>query len=77
MGLAQRLATPPAPRGTQTILDRWLETLTDTDRNAVETALTDPNWRHVDLQAALEAEGAPKIADTTFGSWRRRKGLVR
>lgn len=77
MSLAQRLAAPPAPRGSVTVLDRWLESLTETDRAAVLTALTDPAWRHVDLQAELEAEGAPKIADTTFGAWRRRKGFSR
>lgn len=73
MALADALKTPPArdSRG-RSILDIWLETLTLTDRTAVVNALHNPEWRHYELQAALEAEGAPKVADTTFGTWRRK-----
>lgn len=77
VSLSTRLAAPPAPKANQTILDRWVTSLEPADREAVERAILDPNWRHVDLQNALEAEGAPKIADTTFGAWRRGKGWRR
>lgn len=77
MSLADRLAEPPAPKATQTVLDRWFDALSEKDREAVTRAILDPAWRHVDLQRELEAEGAPKIADTTFGSWRRRHGFTR
>lgn len=77
MSLSSRLAAPPAPKTTQTVLDRWVDSLTETDRAAVTRAILDPAWRHVDLQRELEAEGAPKVADTSFGSWRRRHGFTR
>ena len=73
MALVDALKTPPV-RNThgRSILDIWLERLTEPEQAAVLTALRDDAWRHVDLKAALEAEGAPKVADTTFGEWRRR-----
>ena len=73
MSLVNRLATPPAAKGSQSVLDLWVEKLSDKDRKAVEAAILDPQWRHIDLQRVLEAEGAPKIADTTFGAWRRKR----
>lgn len=73
MSLAERLATPPAPKGSKTILDRWIDTLEPEDYAAVEAALKNPDWRHTDLQRLLESAGAPKIADTTFGAWRRKR----
>lgn len=77
VSLRSRLAAPPAPKTTQTVLDRWVNDLNAEDRTAVLKAITDPAWRHTDLQHALEAEGMPKIADTTFGVWRRRNGYTR
>ena len=74
VALVDALKTPPV-RNThgRSILDIWLERLPATEQNAVLGALRDEAWRHVDLQAALEAEGAPKVADTTFAAWRKRK----
>ncbi len=73
MSLADKLATPPTTPS-QTKLDKWLNALPTVDRDAVEAAILNTDWRHTDLQAALIAEGAPKVADTTFGVWRRSKG---
>lgn len=77
MSLVQRLAAPPAPKTNQTILDRWYEDLTTEDKHAVSNAVTDSAWRHVDLLAALIEEGMPEVADTTFGTWRRRMGYTK
>lgn len=77
MSLATRLAAPPAPKTSQTILDRWLNELPTSDATAVRTALTDPAWRHVDLLATLIEEGMPEVAGTTFGVWRRRNGYTK
>lgn len=77
VSLATRLAEPPAPKTTQTILDRWIDSLPAADQEAVRKAILDPAWRHVDLQKVLEDEGAPKIAETTFGDWRRKRGYRR
>lgn len=73
MSLESRLAAPPAPKNSQTILDRWYDGLSEKEQTAVRNAVTDKDWRHVDLQRVLEDEGAPKLADTSFGSWRRRR----
>lgn len=73
MSLADRLATPPAPKASKTALDVWVDTLPKKDQDAVHKAIRDPQWRHIDLQQAFEAEGAPKVADTTFGAWRRKR----
>lgn len=73
VSLSERLAAPPAPKATKTVMDRWIESLTETDAAAVKRAILDTGWRHIDLQRALEAEGAPKIADTSFGTWRRKR----
>ncbi|GAA1147922.1 hypothetical protein GCM10009651_35780 [Microbacterium natoriense] len=77
MSLVQRLAAPPAPKTNQTILDRWLDELPADDAAAVRTALTDTAWRHIDLLATLIEEGMPEVADTTFGTWRRRNGYTK
>ncbi|WP_156180154.1 hypothetical protein [Delftia lacustris] len=77
MSLVQRLAAPPAPKTNQTILDRWYEDLATEDKHAVSNAVTDSAWRHVDLLAALIEEGMPEVADTTFGTWRRRMGYTK
>lgn len=71
MSLASRLAAPPAPKGSKTVLDVWVDGLDEKDRAAVDAAVRNPEWRHVDLQRVFQAEGAPKVADTTFGAWRR------
>ncbi len=76
MSLSERLSTPPAPKWAKGGLDRWVETLNPADRAAVIAAVNNPDWRHVDLQEALEAEGAPKVADTTFGVWRRKQAAT-
>lgn len=77
MSLVNRLAAPPAPKTNQTILDRWLDELHEGDKIAVCNAIVDPAWRHVDLLAALIEEGMPEVADTTFGTWRRRNGYTK
>lgn len=74
VSLADKLATPPVrATGGRSVLDDWLDNLDTTDRDAALSAIRNPAWRHVDLQAALEAEGAPKVADTTFGVWRKKR----
>lgn len=78
MALAETLNNPPARTNTgRSVLDDWLDTLDATDREAVITAVRNPAWRHTDLLNALIAEGAPTVADTTFGTWRRKNGLPR
>ena len=77
VSLSTRLAAPPAPKTNQTILDRWLNELSTEDATAVRSALLDPAWRHIDLLAALIEEGMPEVADTTFGTWRRRNGYTK
>jgi len=72
MSLVTRLAAPPAPKASRSVLDTWIEKLNTQDRAAVEAAILNPEWRHIDLKRVLEAEGAPKIAETTFGAWRRK-----
>lgn len=72
VSIASRLSTPPASRGTQ--MDKWVESLEPADREAVTKATLSPEWRHTDLLAALIEEGAPEIAEKTFGTWRRKKG---
>lgn len=74
VSIASRLSTPPPPKTNKGIMDRWLDTLTDSDREAVLKAVVSPEWRHVDLNAALAEEGAPPVADTSFGTWRRKMG---
>lgn len=76
VSLSERLSTPPAPKGAQSSIDRWMAGLNETDRAAVIAAINNPDWRHTDLQAILEAEGAPKVADTTFGVWRRKQAAT-
>lgn len=73
MSLADKLSTPPAPIPTTSAYDRWIASLPDADRKAVDVAIRNPEWRHTDLQKVLEAEGAPKIANATFGAWRRKR----
>lgn len=77
VSLVTRLAAPPAPKTTQTILDRWVDGLDPEDRQAVKAALVDPAWRHIDLLRTLVDEGMPEVADTTFGTWRRRNGYTK
>lgn len=78
VSLAAALANPPArARHGRSILDEWLEQLNETERSAVLQAVANPAWGHVDLYRVLHAEGAPEVADTTFGTWRRKNGLQR
>lgn len=73
MSLADKLATPPARKAGTSTLDRWVDSLPVADREAVEKAVRDPDWRHVDLRRVLADAGAPVVADTTFGAWRRKR----
>lgn len=78
MALLETLKTPPQiSRGGRSVLDIWTEQLAPEDRAAVIKAARNPQWRHSDLLEALVAEGAPRVADTTFGVWRRKVGLPR
>lgn len=77
MSIQSSLAAPPAPKSQKTVLDRWLEEQTADDQAAIRTALNNPEWRHVDLLAALVKEGMPEVADTTFGVWRKRNGYTK
>lgn len=76
MSLVDRLKTPPAPEPSRTRLDAWIDSLPDDSREAVQAAILNPAWSHVALRAVLIAEGAPKVADTTFGVWRRKHGYT-
>lgn len=78
VSLADKLANPPA-RVTpgRSILDTWVDALPETEQAAVNAAIINPAWGHVALLELLKAEGAPAVADTTFGDWRRKKGLPR
>ena len=78
MALAETLNNPPARTNTgRSVLDDWLDTLNTNDRELVLTAARNPAWRHTDLLPALIAEGAPQVAENTFGVWRRKNGLAR
>ena len=77
MALSEVLANPPARvRKGRSIMDEWLDTLPAQDRAAVLAAVANPAWGHVDLMRVLRAEGAPEVADTTFGTWRRKNGFT-
>jgi mono/diheme cytochrome c family protein len=72
------LAVPPSvtPAG-KSRMDAWLDTLTPERREAVLAAAVNRQWGHAALMEALREYGAPEMADTSFGSWRRKKGLPR
>lgn len=55
-------------------MDRWVAGLDAEDAEFVWRAVRNPEWRHTDLLAELVAEGAPKIAATTFATWRKNRG---
>lgn len=74
MTLSERLSTPPAPVGSVNAIERWANALNTSDREAVLKAASSPDWKHTDLQEALEAEGAPKVATSTLGRWRKVHG---
>ena len=77
MALSEVLANPPARvRKGRSIMDEWLDTLPTHDQAAVITAVINPAWAHVDLMRVLQDEGAPEVADTTFGTWRRKHGYT-
>jgi hypothetical protein len=58
-------------------MDAWLDTLPEARRAAVLAAAVNRSWGHTDLLEQLREYGAPEIADTSFGAWRRKKGLPR
>lgn len=73
MALADKLHAGPAKKaGGRAAYDIWIESLNETDREHVEAALADPAWSHVELLDVLRSEGAPDLADKTFGDWRRK-----
>ena len=72
MSLAERLATPPAIKRNRSVMDAWIGSLSEEDQKTVMAAVLNKQWRHSDLNRALAAEGAPKIAETSFGHWRNR-----
>lgn len=71
MSLKDRLAVAPVKKSN---MDVWFEALPPDEREAVMTAIRDHSWDHISLRDALADEGAPRIADTTFGRWRKRMG---
>ena len=72
MALADRLAHPVARASkVRPAMDVWMDTLSDTDRTAVEAAVRDRGWASKYLLVELQAEGAPNIAVSTFDGWRR------
>lgn len=72
MALVDRLAHPVARASkVRPAMDLWLDTLSDTDAAAVDSALRDRGWASKYLLIELQAEGAPRIAVTTFDGWRR------
>lgn len=74
MTLAERLATPPSPAGSQNAIERWVDGLPVPDRDAVLKALANPDWKHTDLLTVLKAEGAPQMSVSTLGRWRKALG---
>ena len=72
------LSAPPtqAPVG-KSRMDAWLDTLTPERREAVLAAAVNRAWGHMRLMEALKEYGAPDMSDTSFGAWRRKKGLPR
>ena len=74
MSIASRLSTPPAPKPSLTGMDRWIAEQSEVDAAAVLAAVRNPDWRHTDLLEALVYEGAPKVATTTFATWRKNHG---
>ena len=72
--LSERLATPPAHVGSVNAIERWANALPTSDRDAVLNAASSPDWKHTELQEVLEAEGAPKVATSTLGRWRKTHG---
>jgi len=75
--LIEKLSTPPTvrPRG-KSVMDVWVETRPDTEREAILTAARNEAWGHVPLLNALTAEGAPRMSDTAFRAWRKKVGLA-
>jgi hypothetical protein len=76
--MIEALAAPPvASRNGKSVMDYWVDTLPPERREAVLAAVVNRDWGHTVLMQTLKAYGAPEIADTSFATWRRKKGLPR
>lgn len=72
------LAAPKvAARNGKSVMDVWVDSLTPERREAVLAAVVNRDWGHTALLELLKTYGAPEIADTSFGTWRRKRGLPR
>ena len=64
MSLLNRLAQLPE-KTTKCVVCLWLGTISDEERNAVVTAIKDPNWTASALWRVLSEEGLP-CGDSAF-----------
>lgn len=64
----------PPPRGT--IIDSWLESLSEDDRAAALAALADTSWRHTELREVFKANGLV-VSLPRFTSWRNERNGAR
>lgn len=75
MDLVAKLASPPTGRPAgKSIMDVWVESRPETEREAIIAAACNKAWGHVALLKELVAEGAPSMSDTSFRVWRVKVG---
>lgn len=63
MAISDRLSTPPK-RTPKCLFAEWLESLPETDRLAIKSALADSAWSVVALSRELKLEGCPVSRDS-------------
>ena len=75
MSLQDRIKeAAPEPRGLS--LDRWLDTLTETDLAAVRAIGIDPEWSNARLVTFLNDEGV-RVGKDRIAGWRSSLGFRR
>ncbi|GAA5198583.1 hypothetical protein GCM10025773_11890 [Microbacterium jejuense] len=60
----------------KSVMDVWVDSRPEQEQSAILAAVTDPAWGHVVLLDELVTEGAPKMSDTAFRAWRKKRGLA-
>ena len=65
MGLAEELSTPPVAKQNRCGTCKWIDTLSEEDRVAVEAVMDDPRWTQVALYRTLSKNGLP-VKETQF-----------